>query len=222
VSAPHRSQGRPPSQAAPSPRAHAPRLLRVLLGRAPQFVRAVPAERAPRTTGPTAVPRCTRAGLGWVPRRHPHRPLPSPRSRAAPINTPAFPPSSAGIATPPHHPHCRRGAAPLHAFHGRATTHVPSLDPIEPSRATCCLGRARAVAGAEPPRPPPLVLALRPRRRVLRPNTSNPQALGEPTDMPCRFPGREHGRLAEIWPAPPPPIAKGRIASPQLFLGCFV
>jgi hypothetical protein len=129
---------------------------------------------------------------------------------------PAFP------ATLPRHLRRRCRAAPLPAFHGRATAHVPSLYPIEPSRATCCLGRARVVAGAEPPRPPPSVLAVRPRRRVLCPNTGHPQALGEPTDVPRRFPGPERGRLAGIWPAPPPPMAKGQIASPQLFLRCFV
>jgi hypothetical protein len=207
VSAPRRAQGHSPSQAAPSPRAHAPRLLGVLPGRAPPFVRGAPSYARPSRLGTTAASSSSATVT------------PEP-SRS--YEYPTFSPSSTGIATPPRHPHRRRGAAPLPAFHGRATAHVPSLDPIEPPRATCCPGRARAVAGAEPPRPLPSVVAVRPRRRVIHPNTSHPQALGEPTDVPCRFPGRERGRLAGIWPAPPPPMAKGRIASPQLFLGCFV
>jgi hypothetical protein len=58
--------------------------------------------------------------------------------------------------------------------HGRATAHVPSLDPIVPSRVACCPGRALAVAGAKPPRTPPPVLAVRPRRRFPRPNFGHP------------------------------------------------
>jgi hypothetical protein len=94
---------------------------------------------------------------------------------------PAFFPSPVGIATPPRRPRRHRRAVPLPASHGQATAHIPSLDPLGPSRATCCPGRARVIAGAEPPRLPPPVLAVRPRRRVLRPNTGHPQALGEPT-----------------------------------------
>jgi hypothetical protein len=100
----------------------------------------------------------------------------------------AFSPPPAGIATPPRHLRHRRRAAPLPAFHDRATAHAPSLDPIGLLRATCCPGRALVIAGAEPPRPPPPVLAMRPRRRVLRPNSGHPQALGEHTVVPCRFP----------------------------------
>jgi hypothetical protein len=75
--------------------------------------------------------------------------------------------------------------------------------------------RSRGTAAA------PSVSTVRPRRRDLRPDAGHPQALGEPADMPRRFPGRERGRLAGIWPAPQPPMAKGRIASPLLVLGCF-
>jgi hypothetical protein len=87
---------------------------------------------------------------------------------------PVFSPPPAGIATPPRHPHRHRRTAPLPAFNGRATAHVPSLDPIELSRATCCRGRARVVAGAEPPRLLPPVLVVRPCRRILRPNFGHP------------------------------------------------
>jgi hypothetical protein len=179
ASAPHPAQGRPPSQAAPSP-PNVPQGSWESARAARRHVRAVPAGRAPRTAGPTAAPRRTHAGRGRVPRLYLRRPLSSPRSYAAPINTLHFP-SSAGIATPSRHLRCRRRAMPLPAFRSQATLHIPSLEPMEPSRATCCPGRAHAIAGAEPPRPPPSVPAARPCRRVLRPNSGHPQALGEPT-----------------------------------------
>jgi hypothetical protein len=130
-------------------------------------------------------------------------------------------PPRAAIAPPPRHPRRRRRVAPLPASHGQASVHIPSIDPLEPSGATCCLGQARVVAGATPLRPPPPALAEHPRRRDLRPNTGHPQALGEPTDVPHRFPYWERSLLAGIWPVPLPPMAKGRIASPLLVLGVF-
>jgi hypothetical protein len=129
-------------------------------------------------------------------------------------------PPPAAIDPPPRHPCRRRRAAPLPASHGEASVHVPSVDPLEPSGATCS-GRARVVAGVAPPRLPPPAPVVCPRRRDLHPNTGHPQALGEPTDVPRHFPGRERSRLAGIWPAPPPPTDKGRIASPLLILGFF-
>jgi hypothetical protein len=131
--------------------------------------------------------------------------LPSPRP-SRPYKCRAFSPPHAGIAAPPHHPRRRRRAAPP-ASHGRATAHGPFLDPIGPSRATCCPGRALVVAGAEPPWLPPPVLTVRPRRRVPHPNSGHPQALGEHMVVPHRFPGRERGQLAGIRSAPPPPHA---------------
>jgi hypothetical protein len=153
-------------------------------------------------------------------RRHLHRSLPSPSVEPPYKCLALFPPPTA-IAPQLHHPRRHRRAAPLPASHGQASTHIPSIDPLEPSSATCCSGQARVVAGATPPRPPPLVSVVRPRRRDLRPNTGHPQALGERTDVPRRFPGRERARFAGIWPVPPPPMAKGRISSRHLVLGCF-
>jgi hypothetical protein len=112
-----------------------------------------------------------------------------------------FSPPPTGIATPPRRLRLRRRAAPLLAFHDRATAHAPSLDPIGPLRATYCPGRASVIARVEPPRPLPPVLAVRPRRRVLRPNSRHPQALSEHMVVPHCFPGRERGWLAGIRPA---------------------
>jgi hypothetical protein len=139
-----------------------------------------------------------------------------------PYKYPTFSPPLAVIATPPRHPRRLRRAAPLPAFHGRATTHVPSLDPVEPSRATCCPSRARVVARAEPPRPTPPVLAVRPRRRILRPNFGHPWVLGELMVEPDHFPDREHCRFDGIGRSRAAPMAKGHIARLQAFSRCFV
>jgi hypothetical protein len=120
--------------------------------------------------------------------------LPSPRP-SRPYKCHAFSPPHADISAPPRHPrHCRRAAPP--ASHGRATAHAPPLDPIGPSRATCCPGRALAVAGAEQPRPP--VLAVRPRRQIPRLNFGYPQALGEHVVTPTVSPAGSTAGLPEF------------------------
>jgi hypothetical protein len=131
-------------------------------------------------------------------------------------------------AAPPRHLRHHHRAPPPPTSHGRATTHAPFLDPIGPSRATCCPGRALVVAGAEPPRSPPPVFAVPPRRRVPRLNSGHPQDLGEHMVMPYRFSGREHGWLAGIRPAPPPPHGRGPDCKPlsnsrvfSVNQGCF-
>jgi hypothetical protein len=73
------------------------------------------------------------------------------------------------------------------------------------------------VAGAEPPRPPPPALAVRPRRRLLCPNFGHPQALGERVVELHYLPDRERHRLTGNRPEPPPPHAKDPIARPQIF-----
>jgi hypothetical protein len=82
--------------------------------------------------------------------------------------------------------------------------------------------RSRAAAA------PPPVFAVRPRRRVSRPNSGHPQALGEHMVMPHHFPGREHGRLAGIRPVPPPSHGRGPDCKPpssfrvfSVNQGCF-
>jgi hypothetical protein len=214
------ARGSPPSQAAPFPTRPCPESPWSPPGRAHAMDHAVPAgaHRGPPVRRRHAAVRAPVEVV--VLRRHLRRPLPSP-SVETPYKCPTLSPPPAAIAPPPRHPRRRRWAAPLSVSHSQAIAHTPPIDPLEPSSATCCSGRARVVAGAAPPRPPPLVSAVRPRRHDLRPNTGHSQALGEPTDVPRRFPGRERDRLAGIWLAPPPPMAKGRIASPQLVLGCF-
>jgi hypothetical protein len=180
-------------------------------------VRAVPAGCAPQTAGPMAASRRTRTGRGRVPRRYLRRPLQSPRSRAAPINTPHFPllhrhcHAAAPSVPPPSSsaPSCLPRSSnrpyPFLRTYKVAACHL--LSRPSPRR---CRSRATAAASVGP-------------RRASTPACSPPQqALGEPTVVPRRFPSQERGRLAGIWPAPPPPMAKGRIASPKLFVGCFV
>jgi hypothetical protein len=119
-----------------------------------------------------------------------------PHSRATPPSAP--PPSSCA-------PHCLPQSSnrpyPFPRPYRTVACHLLS----GPSP---CHRRSRAATA------PPPVLAVRPRRHILRPNSGHPQALGEHTVVPRRFPGREHGQLAGIRPAPPPPMAKALIASP--------
>jgi hypothetical protein len=116
---------------------------------------------------------------------------------------------TAPLAPPP--PSC----APT-TSHGLATIPAPSLGSIGPSCAACCPGRAIPVAGAEPPPP---ALAVRPHRRLLRPNFGQPPALGEHVVEPHYLPGWERRRLSGIRPEPPPPHAEDLIARPQIFPG---
>jgi hypothetical protein len=119
---------------------------------------------------------------------------------------PPFPPRAATTAPADHRARHGRSPvnSPLPSSHTRATARAPSLDPLGPVRATCCPGRALAIVGTEPPLP---ALAVRPRWRLCRPDSSYPQGLGERVVKPHYLPGRERRRLAGIRPAPPPPQA---------------
>jgi hypothetical protein len=87
-----------------------------------------------------------------------------------------------------------------------------------------CLAVCPSHRHLEPPRPrpPPPVTAVCPCRRSLRPNFGHPYALGELMVVPNHLPGRECRRLAGIGRSRAAPMAKGSIASPQIFLGCSV
>jgi hypothetical protein len=73
--------------------------------------------------------------------------LPSPRPSHL-YKCRAFSPPHADLAAPSRHPRRRHRAALPPASYDRATTHVPFLDPIGPSRATRCPGGAPS-----PPKP---------------------------------------------------------------------
>jgi hypothetical protein len=170
----------------------------------------------PRTAGPTVARRRTRAGRGRVPRRYLRRPLPSPRSRATPINTPHFPlfrrhcHAAAPFAPPPSSSAPSNFPYPFLRTYRAVACHLLSrLSPRHRrSRAT-----ADAVVGTH---------------RTSTPECSPPQHWSPPGPRwahgraPPLPPSRERSRLARIWPASPPPLEKGRIASPKLFVGCFV
>jgi hypothetical protein len=144
------------------------------VGGAPPYVR----RSRPGTT--TASP--------WSRCRHP--------GRAAPINVACSPLLT--LTLPPHRTiHAAAFELRPPASHDRATAHAPPLDPIGPSRATCCPGRALTVAGAEPPWPPPPVLAVRPHRRIPHLNSGYPQALGEHVVTPTVSPARSVAGLPE-------------------------
>jgi hypothetical protein len=88
-----------------------------------------------------------------------------------------------------------------------------------------CRRQSRTVAAAA------AGLRVRPRWRIPRPNSGHPQGLGERMVVPYRFPGREHGQLAGIRSAPPPPHDQGpdckgpnlsRVFSVNQWHGCEV
>jgi hypothetical protein len=93
-----------------------------------------------------------------------------------------------------------RSTSPSHTL---PSVRPPSSEPLDAAAAAA--GHCRA-----------------PLRQLLRPNSAHLQALGEHVVVPHRFPGREHGRLAGIRPAPPPPHAEALNANPLVFLGCFL
>jgi hypothetical protein len=62
----------------------------------------------------------------------------------------------------------------------------------------------------------------RARRSCLRSNLGHPCALGELLVEPDPFPGRERRQPRRIPASRAAPTAKGRIASPRIFLGCSV
>jgi hypothetical protein len=90
---------------------------------------------------------------------------------------------------------------------------------------THCTSQGRALPGQVPSSPSPraaAAAAARPRRRPLRSNLGHPCALGELLVEPDRFTWRECRRLAGIGRSRAAPMAKGGIASPQVFSGSFV
>jgi hypothetical protein len=78
--------------------------------------------------------------------------------RATPTRRPPLPP-----------PPCAHASASSHC---RPTFPTYSLGPVAPSQATPCHPCALPSPEPEPPRPPPPDIAVRPRRRLLRPTTA--------------------------------------------------
>jgi hypothetical protein len=85
-----------------------------------------------------------------------------------------------------------------------------------------CLAKSPPSRHTEPLRPSPPATTVHPHRRPLRPNFCHHRVLGEHMVEPDPFPGWEYCRLAGIGRSRATPTAKGRIASPQIFLGCSV
>jgi hypothetical protein len=121
---------------------------------------------------------------------------------------------------PPPAPSASPSSCPLPHYFPQLSNHPYPFPRLHrPPHVACCPGRAIAVAGAEPLQPPQAALAVRPRRRLLRPNFGYPQALGERVVEPHYLPSRERRRLDGIRPEPPPPHAKDPISSPPFFPG---
>jgi hypothetical protein len=110
----------------------------------------------------------------------------------------------------------------FHAYPSRSTTSHPSLGPAEARALAHCLAKNHPHRQTEPPRLSPPTAAARPRRRPLRPNYGHHPILGEHVVEPGPFPGRERRWPCRIPTSRAAPMAKGRIASPRIFLWCLV
>jgi hypothetical protein len=99
----------------------------------------------------------------------------------------------------------------------RLTFLTYSLGALETCAATRCSSLHLPHRSCSPPRPPPPVIAARPRRSRPCSNPGLPHTLSEHVVVTHRLPGRERGRLTGIRPAPPPPMPKAPIARPLSF-----
>jgi hypothetical protein len=208
-----------------------------------------PARRLPRRPH-THTARCHPLADARLPHAlHPEAPRSPPgATRAAPCHTGPEPTAdrrSVGGAAP----YACRLRSPYYGGSSTVTTTSPARFPpikaacFTPPRADTAAHRAAFVELRPPffPRPSNRLctfprphrtcachllsgpaLAVRPRRRLLRPDFGYPQALGERVVKPHYLPGLERRRLAGIRPAPPPPHAKDPIARSSFFLrGCL-
>jgi hypothetical protein len=196
-----------PPKAACRPRPALPQALR------PEAVGILPVRAAGRRSVGGAPPYTRRSRPGTTTTSS--VPLPSPRSRAAPINAacspllprhchstaPSAPPPSS--CTPPCLPRSSNHPCPFPRPYRTVTCHL--LSRPSPCR---CRSRAAAAAAAGP-------------RRAPTPSRSPPQLRSPPgpsehTVVPRRFPDRERSRLAGIRPAPPPPHGQGPDCKPPI------
>jgi hypothetical protein len=84
------------------------------------------------------------------------------------------------------------------------------------------LGIARRLLSRPTLRPSLPAITVCYRRVPFRPNSERPRALGELTLLPAPLHGRERRQPRRNWPSHTAPMEKGHIASPHLFLGCFL
>jgi hypothetical protein len=194
-----------------------PRLLRVLPG--PRVLcRAVPARSLPRTAGPSAAFRRTRAGRG---RRTTAESPPSPQRHwwGLAYKNRAPCPSSRRHRRPP-----RRRQSAASSGHPRRKPAPPMhlLGTLEACVVAYLLSIARRHRSRSTPRPSPPAIVVHRRQVPFRPNSERPWALGELTLLPAPLHGRERHRPHRNWPSRAAPMAKGHIASPHLFLGCLL
>jgi hypothetical protein len=108
------------------------------------------------------------------------------------------------------------GARVSSSLHRRSASPTHPLGPVAPPQASHFHPCALPSLEPDPPRPPPLAIAERPCRRLLRQNHGHQPTLGEHVVDPDPFPGWERRQI----PSSPPPLgSRDPIASPQFFPG---
>jgi hypothetical protein len=106
--------------------------------------------------------------------------------------------------------------------HRRPTALLASLAPSVARALTNCPASRPSPDFPEPPRPSPLSAVETRLRPPLHHHSGHLQLLGELLAEPGRSPGRQLRRFAGAGRARAAPLAKGWIATLQIFLGCFV
>jgi hypothetical protein len=170
----------------------------------------VPSPGAPRPEAPWILPVPRIAAVRTVPRREHATVRRSVRTPAEAVSTTAASSPSPRRHHRPSHPYlkdapsscalslsCRPPWSPLErAPISRAFRHRPKHPTLPLTHqwaiAFACWQAERLTRRQHrPPRPPPPVLAVRPRRRLLRPNFGHHRTLGEHVVEPHQHPGRE-------------------------------
>jgi hypothetical protein len=166
-----------------------------------------------------------RVGRGsTVPRRNLRRHPVVTVGRALYLGPPSSPsrPSPPLMPAPPRHHSRRRRARISMPLQCRVNPLGISPSSLGPNRTAPCPGRAPSRRQRHPPRPPPPVPTVHPRRRPLHPNFGHHRALGEHVVESHHLPGRERRRFAGIGRNRAAPTAKGHIARAHFFPWCFV
>jgi hypothetical protein len=171
---------------------------------------------------PTAAPACRGPPYRALTRRSLRREANMPRCACIGYKSPPLwlLPEHTAVRRPPlAPPPWARASA---SFHRRPTIPTSSLGPVAPPQVTHCHPCALPSPELEPPRPPPPAIAVRPHRRLLRPNYGHHPILGEHVVDPDPSPGQERRRTHRIPANRTAPTAKGGIARGWVFLGGFV
>jgi hypothetical protein len=174
------------------------------------------AHRVSKTTAHVRVPRRNRCPPAW------HLDSRGTRKLASPLLGHFKPPRPSRLWRPRFLINPNRRSTQLTVVKSRWTWVLTSKNSPTNSNDTHCHPCALPSLESEPPRLPPPAVAVRPHRRLLRPNYGHHPTLGEHVVDPDPPPAGSAAGLAGFRPTTPPPMAMGGIARGRVFLGGFV